>query len=128
MEKKKQYQLNRITISGRLYENPKSKPFQKKDGSEGIMTMFDIVLVNNRYEKTAGIEVVSFGKVAQNVKLYCEKGSQVIVDGKLSFDRFTPEGSDKNVVIKKIIADEVHFIGRKKDDLSSDLKESEMPS
>ena len=65
-------------------------------------------------ELTEYINVVFFGKLAEIVTKYVEKGNKIYIEGKIKTDKYT----DKNGVEKystKVIANQMELLGGKKD-------------
>ena len=66
--------------------------------------------VNHGKEEASFFDVVCFGKTAENVAKYVQKGRQVIVSGRLQRRKWqTKEGENRYSV--EIIANQVQFIG-----------------
>lgn len=53
--------------------------------------------------------------LAEIVSKYVKKGSQVFVNGKLTYDKYLPEGETKEVYRAKIILDRVIVLDKKED-------------
>jgi len=65
-------------------------------------------------ELTEYINIVFFGKLAEIVEKYVEKGNKIYVEGKIKTDKYT----DKNGVEKystKVVASQMELLGGKKD-------------
>jgi single-strand DNA-binding protein len=64
-------------------------------------------------EKPVFVDVTLFGKTAEVVGEYCSKGSQLIIDGKLSLDQWQDKDGNKRSKLK-VIGDKVQLVGPKK--------------
>ena len=67
----------------------------------------------NWEDHTEWTTVVVFGKTAENCGEYLSKGSQIYVVGKLRTETYEKDGEKK--FFTKIIADNIKFLGGKKD-------------
>lgn len=66
-------------------------------------------------EEVSFIKCVAFGKMADNLKLFCGKGSPVLVEGRLKQERWeTPEGQKRDKTV--LIAENIQFLGKKKEE------------
>lgn len=101
------FDTNKIIIVGRLTKDPENKT------TSIAITKFSIA-VNDGKDKASFFNIVTFNKSAENCLKYLKKGSQVIIDGKLSQNRWQDkEGKNKSSV--EIIGNNVQFIGGKSD-------------
>lgn len=105
--------INSVVIVGRVTQTPKLKYL-----SSGTAVL-DLGIANNTYQGQSKGEIVNwlnvtvFGKRAESCEKYLDKGSQVVIQGKLNYQSWeTKDGQKRNTV--KIIADTVQFIGGKK--------------
>ncbi len=87
-----------------------------------------------RKEETCFIDVVVFGKTAENCNTYLSKGKPVFVEGRLSLRTWeTPEGEKKSR--HEVIAERVQFLGGPRpgeervfdEELESDESEDDIP-
>lgn len=77
--------FNTVTLVGRMTHNPQSIHSDKTQ-----VAKFSLA-VNLRYghkEETLFIDVVAFGNTAFNVMEYCNKGSRVLVSGRLRLEKW----------------------------------------
>ncbi len=62
-------------------------------------------------EEVCFIDVVAFGKVGERTKDYLQKGSQVLVDGRLTQKRWeTPEGKSRSKY--EVVASTIQFLDK----------------
>jgi len=72
------------------------------------------IAINDRYkdqDKTVFIDVIAFGKLAETCNEYLQKGRQVLIEGKLSQNRWETEEGEKRSKIE-IIAQSVRFMSQ----------------
>jgi len=106
---------NKVILVGRLTRDP-----ELKNLPSGIAVTTMGIAVNNSYTNKEGnkiddtlfIDVTVFGKQAENVHQYLEKGSNVLVDGRLRYRTWeTSEGSKRSK--HEIMAQRIQFMGSK---------------
>jgi single-strand DNA-binding protein len=78
---------------------------------------------NKEKEGTEWINVTAFGKLAEVVAQYLNKGSQVFVQGKMKTEKYTKDGVDRYST--KIIADKIQMLGKKADTIEPVKKQQE---
>jgi single-strand DNA-binding protein len=106
--------INSVVIVGRVVEKPVAKHLDS--GS----SVCDIRIANNVYqgkgkdEKVNWLSVTAFGKQAENCEKFLDKGSQIVVDGRLDYQSWEKDGTKRSAI--KIIANSVQFIGGKKNE------------
>lgn len=107
--------INRVVISGNLTRDPDEKRTQ---GGTCILEMG--VAVNDRrknsqtgeWEDYANfIDCVMFGKRAESVAQYLEKGTAVMIDGKLRYESWERDGQKRGKV--RVIVDEISFSNKR---------------
>ena len=101
--------LNRVALVGRLTRDPELR----RTGSGKAVTSFNLA-VNRNFKTGDGqeadfINVVCWGKVAENTANYCSKGSLVSIDGRLQTRNYENNQGQK-VFVTEVIADSVQFI------------------
>ena len=107
--------LNKAILMGRLTRDPELK----YSASNMAICRFSVA-IDRRFAKqgeergTDFISVVSFGKTAEFVSKYFEKGRMINVVGSIQTGSYEKDG--KTVYTTDIIADEVNFCGDKKGD------------
>lgn len=80
------------------------------------------IAVNERYtkngekvEKVHFFDVVAWAKTAELVSQFCKKGSSVLVDGKLTQERWEDQQQQKRSKVK-VVAERVIFLDKKPTD------------
>ena len=106
--------LNLIILVGRLTKTPQL--YSKEDATDVVN--FDIAVDN--LGKDAGTTFLSckaFGKVAQNVNKFCDKGSKVAISGRLQQRNFIRKDGSKSSAYE-VICDSVEFLDSKAEEPS----------
>lgn len=102
--------LNRVTLVGRMTRDVELR----RTGNGKAVASFNLAVGRNytqrEVEPTADfINVVCWGKVAENTAQYCSKGSLVSVDGRLQ-SRSYENNQGQRVFVTEVVADSVQFI------------------
>lgn len=111
--------INKAIIGGRLTRDP--EPSATVGGTE--VSKFSVA-IDRRYKKqgeekqTDFLNVTAFGKTAEFVNKYFEKGKAIIVVGSIQSRSYEKDGQKRYVT--EIIAEEVNFAGSKKDSTSEE--------
>ena len=108
--------LNRALIAGNLTRKPGIEYL-----NSGTAVCKFVVAVNEQWRDKAGevqktvefFKIVAWGKQGENCAEYLDKGSSVLVIGKIKTRSFEGEDGQKKF-ITEIIAEEVQFLGSKK--------------
>lgn len=130
--------LNRVLLIGRLTRTPELRY------TPGGTPVTDLGLALNRSytsqsgerrEETCFIDVVVWGRQAENCHKYLSKGRQVFVEGRLKMDVWEKDGQRRSKI--QVVADNVQFLdspvvreGEGGENFSSSsyvAKESELP-
>jgi len=99
--------FNKIILMGNLTRDPELKYTPSGTG----IAEFSLAM-NRKYQdkdETTYIDVVTFGKLAERVAEYCQKGKQVLVDGRLEQQRWE-DSEGKKRSKHKVIAYGVTFL------------------
>lgn len=104
--------LNRVCLCGRLI-----KDVDLKRTETGKAVGRFTLAVNRNFKTNDGqeadfINIVCFGKVAENTAQYCGKGSLVSIDGRLQTGSYEKDG--QKVYFTSVIADNVTFLETKR--------------
>ena len=117
--------MNKIMLIGRLTRNPENRvtPGGKKTASFTLAVDRPFRGKNGEKE-TDFIPVVAWGKLAELVGTYLKKGSLAAVTGRLQVRTYEKNGEKRTIT--EVVADEVQFLERKKEereDLFSDVED-----
>lgn len=99
--------LNRVTLQGRLGRDP-----ELRSTNSGIPVAGFSLAVDRDGKDTDWFEVVAWRNTAEFVVKYFQKGSQIIIDGRLQ-SRKWQDRDGKNRESVEVVADRVHFCGPK---------------
>jgi len=109
-------ELNTLTLIGNLTKEPEKVQYS------GNTTIANLRLAANRtYKDGQGqkqndvvfVDVKAFGKIAETILKYCQKGRQILVQGRLSMDEWTDKATGGKRSKLYIIADNFQFLGTK---------------
>tara|TARA_R100000329_G_C7550393_1_gene194476 strand:+ start:365 stop:760 length:396 start_codon:yes stop_codon:yes gene_type:complete len=105
--------MNRVFISGHLGQKPEARK-----AKSGLSIANFSVATNQRVKKgdewvdaTDWHRIVVFGKSAEHCEQYLDKGSKVIVEGRIQNRSFEDKEGNKRWVTE-ILADRVEFVSR----------------
>ena len=118
--------LNSVNIMGNLTRDPEVKY------TASGKAVCNIAIANNRVYSKNGekntevsyLDVEVWGVVAENCAKYLKKGSGIIVEGRLRQDRWEKDGKTLSRV--RIVANNVHFMPKKRDDAFSSGQQTPM--
>lgn len=100
--------MNLTILTGRI-----TKDLEIKKAGQTQVLNFSLA-VDNPFKKddVSFFDIVAFGKTAELLNNYCNKGSKIAVEGNLKQDRFTDkEGKNRSVV--RVIANRIEFLDSK---------------
>ena len=102
--------FNTVILAGRLSQEPESR----YTTSGTPITEFSMAVNRKSAEKTETLFVscVAFGKTAENIARYIQKGSSVLVSGFLRQESWTTRDGAKRSTIK-VVCDTVQFLDRR---------------
>lgn len=101
--------INKVILIGRTPAKP-----SLKEGKTGTKYCSFSVATNSGYgenKKTDWHDITAFNNTAEKCAQYIEKGTLVLVEGRISYDKYEKDG--KTVKTTKIIADYVTFLSGK---------------
>ena len=112
--------MNSITLTGRLTADPETRSTQ----SATAVTQFRLAVQRRRSREgedrgAVYVDVVSFGGLAESVGEYLTKGRHVAVSGRLELDEWETDAGERRSR-HKVIADEVEFLGVRREDGDSE--------
>lgn len=101
--------MNKVFLIGRLTRDPELR----YTADNHAVANFSIA-VNRNYTNQAGereadfINIIVWRKIAENVKNYLGKGSQVAIDGRIQTRTYEKDG--KRNYVTEVVADSVEFL------------------
>ena len=110
--------INVVTVSGRLVRDP-----ELKTTSNGN-TVASFRIANNTLKKTNFFDVSLWGKSAETLVQYAEKGRWISLSGRMEQDEWEDKEGNKRTSYS-IVADNFNFLGSgKKDDEATGTTEA----
>jgi len=105
--------INRVNITGNLTSDPE---IRESAGGMAILKMR--VAVNDRRKNAAGdwedapnyLDVVMFGKRAESVSRFLNKGSKIAIEGKLRWSQWDDKDTGAKRSKVEIVADDIEFM------------------
>lgn len=106
--------VNRVIMMGNLTRDPELKY------TPNAKPICDLSLALNytwkgpdgqKKEEVSYIDVVTFGKQAENAAQYLKKGRSVIIEGRLQQDRWEDKASGQKRSKVKVIGERITFVG-----------------
>lgn len=98
--------MNIICLSGRLTKKP-----ELRNTTTTNVCNFSLAVDREFKDEVDFIDCVCFGKQAENMTKYLDKGSFIELKGKIQTDKYT-NNDGKNVYRTNVYADQVKFIGK----------------
>ncbi len=119
--------LNQVTLAGNLTRDPVLRTLP----SGTLVAEFGLA-INNKYttkdgglaEQTCFVEIVTWNKTAQNANTYLKKGSAVLIEGSLNYDKWTTENNEKRSRLR-VTAFRIHFVGSRRFDEQAVAQEAQ---
>ena len=108
--------LNKVFLLGNLTRDPdlRGLPSGQSVCELGIAVSRRFIGNNGQeMEDTCFVDVVVWGKSANNCKQYLTKGSQVMVEGRLQLDRWEDRNGGGQRSKLRVVAEQVQFLSRR---------------
>ena len=109
--------MNKVFLIGSMVKDPELKFLPGK----GTATVSFSIAVKRDFKNASGeyesdfVNVVIFGKTAENVANYTQKGSKIAVAGRIQVRNYEAKDGTKRYVTE-VVANEVQFLDSKKKD------------
>lgn len=106
--------LNNISIIGRMTRDLGERDYGYTNNGKARMNIS--IAVNDGYgdnQYTSYIDVVVWGKTAENIRPYIGKGKQLAINGRIRQDRWENNGQKNSRVI--IVAETIQLLGGRND-------------
>ena len=104
--------LNTVTLMGNICKDPETRNF-----NNGNLICNITVAINNKTkngDNTNFIECSAFNKTADFINKYFNKGSKILIEGRLDQQTWTDKNTGKNRSKIIVIINKVHFVDSKK--------------
>jgi len=120
--------LNSVNIMGNLTRDPELRytPSGKAVCSLSIANNRIYSKNSEKITEVSYFDVEVWGVIAENCVKYLKKGNGIIVEGRLRQDRWEKDGKTQSRV--KIAANSIHFMPKKREDVSGQPMRSESQS
>lgn len=105
--------MNKVILIGRLTKDPELRTTPTGTATTSFSIAVQRNFTNQNGEREADfINCVAWRKQAENVAKYCNKGSQVAVEGRIQVRSYDGQDGTKKYVTE-VIADNITFLGSK---------------
>lgn len=111
--------LNKVLLMGNLTRDPE---LRYTPGSNAAVCEFGIA-INRRFiqngqerDETCFVDIVVWGKQAESCSRYLQKGANVFVEGRLTFEQWVEKESQKKRSRLRVTADRVQFLNGRRED------------
>ena len=104
--------MNKIILLGNVTRNPKTTRKKSEDGTDIVITKFDLAVNRKSNADADFFHCTSFGRQAEFVERYFHSGSRVLVIGRVQNNNYTTKEGSK-VYGFSIITEEVEFAQKK---------------
>ncbi len=113
--------MNSVQLLGRLVRDPEVRYTQ---GENATSVARFTVACNRKYKKNSEqeadfISCVAFGKTAEFIERYFNKGSSIALNGRIQTGSYTNKDGSK-VYTTDVVVESLEFVGKKSDDNSAD--------
>jgi len=105
-------ELNKTLLMGRL-----TKPVDYRENTDTKVSRFTVA-VGRDAENTDFINVVCFGHTAEFANKYLDKGSKIVVDGRIRTGSYTNKDGVK-VYTTNVVAESIYFADSKKNETTN---------
>ena len=114
--------MNKVELLGRMTKDIELKK-GKNDNIYGVFTL--AIPRKENKEITDFIDCIAFGKLAETIKTYTEKGNRLIVTGSIHFDKYQDKDGNNKTSIN-VIVDDFFFVDFKA--IKKDNKQDDIPN
>ena len=98
--------INRVVIIGRLVHTPELKITQAGTSYARVTIANEQIYKDNKH--TNFIDILVWGKLAENLSKYCDKGRKILIDGRLEIKKNTK--GDKTYTNATVVAENIDFL------------------
>lgn len=107
--------LNRLTVTGRLVREN-----ELREVGDSRIVLNNSIAIPRTYKSENGqdtdfINIVAWGKRAELIEEYCDKGDLIGLDGRVQ-SRSYQNSEDQMIYTVEMLIDSVHFLQAKKED------------
>lgn len=108
--------FNKVILVGNLTRDPQLKylPNQTPVVEFGMAVNRKYTANGEQREDVCFVDCAAFGKPAEVINQYCQKGKQLLVEGRLKFDSWSdPQGGKRSKL--SVVVEQFQFLGGKDD-------------
>ena len=107
--------MNKVFLLGRLSREVDHRGTQTGNSvcTLGVVTSRKFTVNGQEKEETCFVDVKVWGKMADNCKQYLSKGSQVMIEGRLTLDQWEDRNTGEKRQKLSVTAEAVQFIGNR---------------
>lgn len=98
--------INRVVVIGRLVNNPELKI--TAEGASYVRATIANEQIYKDNKHTNFIDILVWGRLAENLSKYCDKGRKILIDGRLEIKKNTK--GDKTYTNATVIAANIDFL------------------
>ncbi len=123
--------MNKILLLGNFTRNPETSRKQKADGTETVITKFDLAV--NRRQKRDGdpdadfFHCTCFGRQAEFVEKHFKSGTRALIVGRVQNNNYTNKDGNK-VYGFNVILEEIEFAQKKSSERNNQNDEGFQPA
>ena len=109
--------LNKVILMGNLTRDPdtRSLPSGTSVCEFGLAMNRRFVSNGKEVDETCFVDVVVWGRSAESCRQYLEKGSQVLVEGRLKYDQWEDRNGGGKRSRLSVVAEQVTFVGGRRE-------------
>lgn len=108
--------MNRVILSGNI-----SSDIELKQTNGGTPVAHFSIAVNRAKDGVDFVPIIVWNQQAENVKQYCEKGSKVLVEGRLQNREYEKDGLKRHIT--EVIAERIEYLSKGKKEPQEAKKE-----
>lgn len=116
--------FNRIVLLGNLTRDPQLKYLP----NQTAVTDFGLAM-NRKYKAGNGeeredvcfVDCAAFGKIGEVINQHCQKGKQLLVEGRLKYDTWEDKQSGGNRSKLSVVVESFSFVGGRTDGKEDDV-------
>lgn len=107
--------LNKVFLLGNLTREPDLRYLPNGTGvcEFGLAVNRRFISNGKEIDETCFVDIVVWGRAAENCKQFLEKGSQVLVEGRLQYDQWEDRNGGGKRSRLRVVADQIQFMNRR---------------
>ena len=115
--------MNKVMLCGRLTAKPNLRCIESNKNYARFTIAVNRPKQEDKEQEADFINCISWGKQAETIAKYFDKGSQIVVNGRIRVDNYTDKDGNKKTNTDVVI-EEFDFIGGKKEETKEEVKET----